>query len=144
MFLIGAAKRLTTGKATGVDIWQSETLSGNNAEAALRNASAEDVAGRVKIETADARQLPFAANSFDVVVSSLALHNISSAAECAKALNEIARVLKPGGYLAIFDIFHTAEYAKFLKQCPFSDIRLSPLTFLWCVPTRSLTARKTR
>src|SRR5450631_2841870 len=95
LLLIGAAKRLKTGKATGVDIWQSEDLSGNNPEATLRNAKAEGVADRVKIETADALKLPFGASSFDVVVSSLAIHNIPSAQERAKALREIARVLKP-------------------------------------------------
>jgi ubiquinone/menaquinone biosynthesis C-methylase UbiE len=142
LFLIGAAKRLKSGKATGVDIWQADDLSGNTAEAALSNAKAEGVAPRVKIETADARKLPFADASFDVVLSSLALHNIPSSAERTKALNEIARVLKPGGYLAIFDIFHTGAYAKTLEQIGFDDVRLSPLTLLWCVPTRSLTARK--
>src|SRR5713226_2547645 len=29
LMMIGGAKRLTTGKATGVDIWQAEDLSGN-------------------------------------------------------------------------------------------------------------------
>ena len=142
LFLIGAAKRLKNGKATGVDLWQSDDLSGNTAEAALSNAKAEGVAGRVKIETADARKLPFAESSFDVVLSSLALHNIPSSADRSKALHEIARVLKSGGYLAIFDIFHTGAYAKTLAELGFEDIRLSPLTLLWCVPTRSLTARK--
>ena len=142
LFLIGAAKRLKTGKATGVDVWRSEDLSGNTAEATMKNAQAEGVAQRIKIESADARQLPFAANSFDVVVSSLAIHNISSAEERAKALREIARVIKPGGYLAILDIFHTGEYAKAFGQLGFSEVQLSPMTFLWCVPTRTLTARK--
>lgn len=142
LFLIGAAKRLKTGKATGVDIWSPEDLSGNSAEATLRNAKAEGVAGRVKVETADARKLPFAAGSFDVVLSSLALHNISSSQERTKALNEIVRVLRPGGYLAILDIFHAGEYARTLRQVAFNDVQLSPPTFLWCVPTRTLTARK--
>lgn len=142
LFLIGAAKRLTSGKATGVDIWQSEELSDNTAAAALGNAKTEGVAARVKIETADARKLPFAAGNFDVVFSSLALHNIRPREERLLALREIARVLKPGGYLAIFDVFHTGEYAKVLEQMEFRDIQLSPMTFLWCVPTRSLTARK--
>jgi ubiquinone/menaquinone biosynthesis C-methylase UbiE len=142
LFLIGAAKQLKTGKATGVDIWQPDDLSGNNAEAALANARTEGVQGRVKIENADARKLPFAANSFDVVLSSLAIHNIHPRLERAKALREIARVLKAGGYLVIFDILHTGEYAKTLQQLGFEQIRLSPLTLLWCVPTRSLSARK--
>jgi arsenite methyltransferase len=142
LFLIAAAKRLKSGKATGVDIWRSEDLSGNTAEAALNNAKAEGVANRIKIENTDARKLPFGANSFDVVVSSLAIHNIDGTMERAKALREAARVLKPGGYLAILDIFQTGEYAKLLPQLGLSDVQLSPLTFLWCVPTRTLTARK--
>src|SRR5262245_3161343 len=35
LMLVGAAKRLTTGKATGIDIWQTEDLSGNRPEATL-------------------------------------------------------------------------------------------------------------
>src|SRR4029078_10177209 len=31
LFLIGAAKRLSTGRAIGIDKWQQEDLSGNNA-----------------------------------------------------------------------------------------------------------------
>ena len=142
LFLISAAKRLKSGKATGVDIWRSEDLSGNTAEAAMSNAKAEGVANRIKIENTDARKLPFGANTFDVVVSSLAIHNIDGSTERAKALREIARVLKPGGYLAILDILHTGEYAKLLRQLGLSDLQLSPLTFLWGVPTRTLTARK--
>src|SRR5882757_4587586 len=44
LLLIGAAKRLKTGKATGIDIWQSQDLSGNSAEATKANAVAEGVA----------------------------------------------------------------------------------------------------
>ncbi len=142
LLLIGAAKRLKTGKVTGVDIWRSEDLSGNNPEAALRNAKAEGVENRVKIESADARKLPFGASSFDVVVSSLAIHNIQSGPERAKALREIARVLKPGGRVAIFDIYHTSEYAKGLQQLGLTDVNLSSLSLLWGLPCRTVTARK--
>jgi SAM-dependent methyltransferase len=142
LLLIGAAKRLKTGRATGVDIWQSQDLSGNNPEATLRNAKAEGVADRVKIESADARKLPFGASSFDVVVSSLAIHNIQSSPERAKALREIVRVLKPGGRVAIFDIFHASEYAKAFQQMGLTGVQLSGLSFLWCLPCRTVTARK--
>lgn len=37
LLLIGAAKRLTTGTAVGVDIWQTEDLSGNRPEATLES-----------------------------------------------------------------------------------------------------------
>ena len=38
LLLVGAAKRLTTGTATGIDVWQSEDLSGNKPEATIENA----------------------------------------------------------------------------------------------------------
>ncbi len=142
LLLIGAAKRLKTGKATGVDIWRSEDLSRNSPEAALRNAKAEGVGDRIKIESADGRKLPFGASSFDVVVSSLAIHNIPSGSERAKALREIARVLKPGGRVAIFDIFHTSEYAKGLQQLGLTEVKLSRFSLLWGLPCRTVTARK--
>jgi SAM-dependent methyltransferase len=142
LLVIGAAKRLKTGKATGVDTWQSEILSGNSPEAALSNAKFEGVENRVKIESADTRKLPYGASSFDIVVSSLAIHNIDSVPERAKALREIARVLKPGGRLAIFDILHTSEYAKALQQLGLVDIKLSGFSLLWCMPCRTVTAKK--
>lgn len=142
LMLIGAAKRLKTGKATFVDTWQSDVLFCNNPEAPLRNAKTEGVENRVKIESADASKLPFGASSFDVVVSSLAIHNIQSGPERAKALREIARVLKPGGRVAIFDTFHTSEYAKGLQQLGLTEVKLSSISLLWCLPCRTVTARK--
>ncbi|HKO56545.1 MAG TPA: class I SAM-dependent methyltransferase [Thermoanaerobaculia bacterium] len=111
LMLIGAAKRLTTGMATGVDIWQAEDLSGNRPDATLENARLEGVAERVEVETADMRKLPFPDASFDKVVSSVAIHNLYEASDRAKAIAEIARVLKPGGEVLIDDIRHGGEYA---------------------------------
>jgi SAM-dependent methyltransferase len=142
LFLIGAAKRLTSGKATGVDIWRDDDLSNNSSEATLVNAKAEGVAAKVKVEEANAVSLPFKDSTFDTVLSSLALHNIEEKDDRAKALREIVRVLKPGGYLAILDIFHTGAYAKELEQLGVADLKLSGLSLLWCLPTRYLTARK--
>jgi ubiquinone/menaquinone biosynthesis C-methylase UbiE len=110
LMLIGAARRLTTGKASGVDIWQAEDLSGNKPEATLENARREGVGDRVSIETADMRKLPFPDGTFDVVVSRAAVHNIYSAGGRAEAISEVARVLKPGGHAIIDDIRHLGEY----------------------------------
>jgi SAM-dependent methyltransferase len=120
LLLVGAARRLTTGSAVGIDIWQTADLSGNRPAAPLENADAEGVRARVSIETADMRRLPFDDGSFDVVVSRAAIHNLPSAADRATAIQEIARVLKPGGRAMIDDIRNLSAYVREFKAhgCP--------------------------
>lgn len=115
LFLIGAAKRLSTGRAVGIDKWQQEDLSGNNAAGTLSNATIEGVADKVEVHTGDARKLPFDDASFNVVLSSMALHNIYNASERQTAVREIARVLSSGGRVLIVDIRHTRQYAATLR-----------------------------
>jgi SAM-dependent methyltransferase len=112
LMLVGAAKRLTTGRAVGVDIWQAEDLSGNRPEATLANAAREGVRERVEVKTADMRKLPFDDATFDVVVSCAAIHNLYDAGDRARAIGEIARVLRAGGRAVIDDIRHGGEYAR--------------------------------
>jgi len=123
LMLIGAAKRLITGRATGIDIWQAEDLSNNHAGAALENARLEGVAQRVELKTADMRQMPFPDETFDVVVSRVAIHNLYQIGERAQAISEIARVLKPGGVVLIDDIRHHQEYAAVLSRKGCAEIR---------------------
>jgi arsenite methyltransferase len=112
LMLIGAAKHLTTGRATGIDIWRAEDLSANSREATLSNARIEGVADRIDVETADMRTLPFADASIDVVVSCAAIHNLDAAQDRATTIGEIARVLKPGGSALIDDIRHFNQYRR--------------------------------
>jgi len=126
LLLIGAAKRLTTGKAVGVDIWQAEDLSGNRPEATQENARLEGVSDRVEVKDGDARRLPFADGTFDVVVTKEVLHNIYNAAERDTAVREIARVLKRGGRLLIGDVRHTGRYAQVLRESGLEDVRRAP------------------
>lgn len=116
LFLVGAAKRLTTGSAVGIDIWNAEDLSGNTPSAPLDNARMEGVSDKVEVQTADARRLPFADATFDVVLSSMALHNIYSASERQTAVREIALVLKTGGRVLIVDVRHLRQYATTLRD----------------------------
>ena len=124
LLLVGVAKRLTDGTVTGIDIWQSEDLSGNRADVPLRNAERENVKERVTVQTADMRRLPFDADSFDVIVSRAAVHNLYAAADRATAIREIARVLKPGGQALIADIRHHREYAMTFAENGCRDVRL--------------------
>jgi arsenite methyltransferase len=142
LMLIGAAKRLKTGKATGLDPWVKEDLTGNTPENAMANARAEGVAERVRVENGDARRLPYSANLYDVVLSSAALHGLPESEDRDKAVLEMLRVTKSGGHLAILDILHTGDYMRVLSANGAEIVRKSGLSFLWCMPTRWFVARK--
>jgi SAM-dependent methyltransferase len=115
--LVMAAQRLPQGRAVGIDLWSCKDQSGNGEQVTRQNAVLEDVTERVELHTGDMRRLPFDDGSFDVVVSSLAIHNVPGAGERARALREAARVLKRNGKLLIADIRHTRRYAKELRAC---------------------------
>jgi ubiquinone/menaquinone biosynthesis C-methylase UbiE len=139
MMLIAAAKRLTTGHAIGVDIWSQIDQAKNSAAATRHNAELEGVANRIEIRDADIRQLPFDDNTFDVVVSSLVIHNLPTREEREKALAETRRVLKPGGRFAVIDISH--NYATWLSANGFV-IERRWMNLLFALPTRAILARK--
>ena len=120
--LTAVARRLTTGRVTGIDLWSTHDQSGNSRAVTLRNAALEGVEHQVEIQTGDMRALPFPDASFDVVVSSLAIHNLGSQADRAQAVTEAWRVLRPGGRLAIADIRTTARYASTLQQLGAIDV----------------------
>jgi SAM-dependent methyltransferase len=101
--LVEAAKRLTTGKATGIDVWLADA-GGQSGEALWRNARLEGVADRIEVRDADARVLPFADGTFDVVLASLMLHHAGRAADRERELRELARVVKPGGTVVLYDL----------------------------------------
>ncbi len=142
LLLNGAARRLPNGKAFGIDLWQNVDQSGNSLEAALSNSKAENVADRVEIRTADMRDLPFPDGSMDAVISSLAIHNVPGRDGRAKAIREIARVLRPNGRIALQDIHCVDEYAKTLEDLGWRDVKLSGLNFMIFPPVRIVTGRR--
>jgi cyclopropane fatty-acyl-phospholipid synthase-like methyltransferase len=102
--LVDAAKRLSTGTAIGIDVWKTEAGQ-QSAEVARRNAYLEGVAERVEIQSADAREIPYSSQSFDVIVSSLMLHHSGSGTDRHRVLAEMLRVQKPGGTIVVYDVF---------------------------------------
>jgi arsenite methyltransferase len=119
LFAVAAARRVPQGHVTGIDIWQSEDLSGNGPDAVAINAAREGVADRVDTRTADMRELPFVDGSVDTVVSSTAIHNIYQVEGRDRAMDEIARVLRPGGQVLIDDIRYVSRYAERLRAAGF-------------------------
>ena len=73
-------------------------------EYAIENAI-EDMEPHVQV--ADARKLPFADKSFDVVIAVNTVHNLERA-DCAQALREIERVNRKGAFVTV-DAYRTEE-----------------------------------
>jgi arsenite methyltransferase len=124
LMLIGAALRLTTGRATGIDIWDAKDQSANSPQGTRDNAGKADVLDKIDIQTGDMRKLPFEDRSFDVVVSHWVVHNLADEANRNLALSEMARVLCPGGHLILCDIEHRDAYVAKLKALGLQDCRM--------------------
>lgn len=119
LLMIGAAKHLTSGLATGIDIWNARDLSGNTAEATARNARLEGVYDKVRILSLDICKTGFEDASFDVVLSNLCLHNLPDAAARSQAIREIARLLKPRGRAVISDFQYLVQYRREFEDLGF-------------------------
>jgi SAM-dependent methyltransferase len=124
------ARLVPDGNVVGLDLWTSDQ-SGNHAEATQRNLMAEGVSDWSELRTGDMLAMPFADGAFDVVVSSMAIHNIDERdirnhRRGLQALDEAVRALKPGGRLVIAD-FWSSVYAEHLRQQSMSDVQHRPL-----------------
>jgi enediyne biosynthesis protein CalE5 len=93
-----------SGSVTGID------LADQMLDAARRKASSLGLTN-VKFRTGDVTRLPFEAISFDAVTSRFCLMFLP---EIPKATAEIARVLKPGGWLAAA-VWSTPEQNPYLR-----------------------------
>jgi arsenite methyltransferase len=134
LLLIGAAKRLPRGRAVGIDLWSQVDQGNNSRSATLQNAALEGVSDRVEVRDGDMRELPFPNASFDAVIANLAIHNIPNREGRRKAIQEIARVLRPGGQVALMDFKKVGQYAEDLKAAGLQDVRVSRRSF-WIFPS---------
>jgi hypothetical protein len=95
----GATAMLAAGESgcevVGVDYGAAAVAGANEAAAEL------GLGGRVNFVEADAEQLPFAADEFDAVICECSLCTFP---DKSRAVSEIARVLRPGGRLALADV----------------------------------------
>lgn len=103
ILLFACAKQLRTGHAIGIDIYDPHA-GGGSAEIFVHNAQAEGVADRVELRNEDARQMSFPDATFDVIVSSLAMHHMGGVEDRRRATAEMMRVLKPHGKVFICDL----------------------------------------
>jgi arsenite methyltransferase len=117
LLLAGAAKLLGgSATATGIDIWSNEDMGGNSESATLHNLKLEGISDRCTLLGVPAQEMPFPDGSFDVILSNLCLHNIYDREARRRALQQIVRVLKPGGVAILSDYKLTGKYAEQLRE----------------------------
>jgi ubiquinone/menaquinone biosynthesis C-methylase UbiE len=93
--VIALAKHSRRLHVTGVDSSKEMLIQ------AERNACTSGVSESVSFKIGNAEKIPFDAGSLDLVISTLSLHHWKKPID---VMNEIARVLKPGGGYLIFDL----------------------------------------
>jgi ubiquinone/menaquinone biosynthesis C-methylase UbiE len=142
LLLIGASKRVPKGRVVGLDLWRTMDQSGNSPDVTRANAAAEGAPDNITLETGDMTKMPFEDAMFDLVVSSWAIHNVPTEEGRTATLREIARVLKPGGRVAILDIGPGRTYARPLKEAGLSDVKTSLDGLTFFIPTWRTTATK--
>jgi arsenite methyltransferase len=142
LLVIGAAKRLTTGRAVGIDIWSTKDLSGNAPERTRANIEIEGVGGKVELLSEDAAKTSFPDGLFNVVVSNLCIHNIPNQTGRDRACREIARVLRPGGMAVISDYKLTNKYAAVFAGLGFAVEWRGPFWRDTFPPLKMFVARK--
>ena len=98
------------------------------------------------LHTVSFLDLPFADNSFSLVTSSLAIHNVANTEEKQRAIRECARVTKPGGWLLIVDLKgNVVLYERTIRELGWETVQrywagMKMMFGLW--PCEVLKARK--
>jgi len=103
---IGVLLSRPAATVTALDIYQGYWgIDDNTPERFMTNARIAGVGNRADVKTGDMREMPFADDVFDGVVSSYAIDHLNHEGR-DRAVSEVARVLKPGGdfLLLIVDV----------------------------------------
>ncbi|MFH7027934.1 MAG: class I SAM-dependent methyltransferase [Heteroscytonema crispum UTEX LB 1556] len=100
-----------SGQATEFLVKSSQNVTGLDASPLSLKRARQNVPQAQYVE-AFAEEMPFADNEFDVVHTSAALHEMQPE-QLRKILNEVYRVLKPGGVFALVD-FHNPDNPLFV------------------------------
>ncbi len=134
------------GHLFGIDIYSKLAISGNDLDTVQNNAIVEKVEEKTTFQYGSAINIPFEKNSFDIVNVSSVLHEIHNPIGQVKAMQELYRVLKPGGYLYLsewnrtswqliafsglccFVFKHKDYWEKLLKENKFKNIIYENIT----------------
>lgn len=76
----------------------------------------------IVVEREDAARLDYGDGSFDLVMAHHVLHHLGSTREILGGLDEIGRVLRPGGRLLYVEMFHKREIREHLAKRGFTIV----------------------
>lgn len=134
LYAIEIAKTLKSKRAVGID----KELIEDRKEKALNNAKRAGV--QLELIERDMRHMPFNENAFEVVVSSMAVHQVSGKEERAKAIREMARVTSH--YLILVDFCKMQKYQDVLQELGWKEITVTRPYLRTFPPLRVLYAKK--
>jgi len=134
------------GHLFGIDIYSKLAISGNALDTVQNNAKIEKLEEKTTFQYGSATEIPFEKNIFDIVNVSSVLHEVHDPNGQSKAIQDLYRVLKPGGYLYLsewnrtswqliaftglccFVFKHKDYWEKLLKENSFKDIIYENIT----------------
>ena len=130
---VGLAVRKPAARVVGVDLWAADWE--YSKAACEANARALGVGERVSFQRASAAALPFGDATMDAVVSHFVFHEVKDGGGALGAMAEAVRVLKPGGALAVQDMFfdrrvygEAAALVVALRAMGLEDVQLARLS----------------
>ncbi|MFX1498004.1 MAG: class I SAM-dependent methyltransferase [Promethearchaeota archaeon] len=108
------------GHLYGIDIYSKLAIPGNALYTVQNNARIEKVEDKTTFQYGSAIEIPFDENKFDIVNVSSVLHEVHDPNDKIKAIQELYRVLKPGGYLYLSEWNRTSwQLIAFCGLCCF-------------------------
>lgn len=137
----GLSVRLPKGSVVGVDAWAENQLQPTGRPLAKQTLQLAGVK-KVSILTGSVRELPLADTSMDLAVSRDTLAQLPSREARREAIEELARVLVPGGRVALLEPFRTGELVADLAAAGFHDVQRSGRWWILMPPHRLITATR--
>ena len=125
-FAVPAAKRLGTGAVVGLDTWNPRRVTGNSPWSLSANALAEGVSDRLRAVKGSPSLMPFADSTFDVAATCLGFPR-AGRHEVDGVVSEMARVLKPGGRLAVLFTGYGRTSPGLFESLGLTEVRISNL-----------------
>jgi arsenite methyltransferase len=144
LLLVDAARRSPSGRVVGVDLSPQGAANLNGSAPAMETARIAGVSDRVELKNVNGtgRDLPAADASIDVIVSGSAVHTLVDSSDREHLIREMARVLKPGGQLALGDTLYTQDYEQVLRSLGWEQTQLSSIGFVFVPKATVLRATK--